>query len=65
VIVDVYPAARTSGKPLKKQRAAASGGTFTVQLASLGPGTYNVTARTAADASNAAGVSAPVPVTIV
>jgi hypothetical protein len=64
VTVDLYPAGVTSGTPLGKQRVSATAGTFTAQLGSPGPGTYYVVARTAADARNAAGASAPVTVTI-
>lgn len=64
VTVDLYPAGVTSGRPITKKRVSATDGTFTAQLASPAPGTYNVVARTAADAKNAAGASAPVAVTI-
>ncbi len=64
VIVDLYPAGRTRGKPIKKRRVSAANGTFTAELSLPGPGTYTVIARTTADAANAAGASAPLAVVI-
>ncbi len=64
VILDLYPAAASSGKPISKHRVSAGAGSFTGQLRVPGPGNYTVVARTRADSSNAAGVSAPVPVTV-
>jgi hypothetical protein len=64
VTLSLYPAGTTSGKPLRRKRTKAATGTFTTQLSVPGPGDYVVVARTAADGANAAGVSAPVTVTV-
>ena len=61
---ELYPVARPNRKPIRKKRVTVQGGTFTAQLTVPGPGQYTVVARTRADATNAAGASAPVPVTI-
>jgi hypothetical protein len=64
VTVGLYPAGSTGGKPLAKKRTTAAQGAFSAQLAVPGPGNYVVIARTPADNSNAAGASAPLPLTI-
>jgi len=63
VIVDVYPAGNTNGKPLAKKRVPASQGSFSATLPSPAPGSYVLVARTAADTANGAGASPPVTVT--
>lgn len=64
VTLALYPAGTSTGKPIAKTRVSASTGSFTAQLNVPWPGDYTVLARTAADSTNAAGASAPVPVTV-
>jgi hypothetical protein len=64
VTVYLYRAAHTGGKPVKKRRVNVSGGRFTAHLSAPRPGTYVAIARSAADASTAAGASPPVTVTV-
>ena len=64
VKVALYPATRTTGKPLSRRRAHVSQGQFSVQLPTRGPGNYIVIARSAAGPSHAAGASAPLSVTV-
>jgi N-acetylmuramoyl-L-alanine amidase len=49
---------------LRKRVTVTPGGTFSATLATPGPGAYGLSVHTAADAISAAGVSAPVPVTV-
>jgi hypothetical protein len=51
-------------KPLISQRVAAAQGSFAAQINASSPGDYVLIARSAADATNAAGASAPVNVTV-
>jgi hypothetical protein len=64
LILAVYPAGTSSGKPIKRKRIIAVNGAFSAQLPVPGPGSYTVVARTRADTANAAGVSAPLAVTV-
>jgi hypothetical protein len=64
VTVDLYPAGVTTGKPISKRNTSAASGTFSAELSVPGPGDYVVIARTKSDTVNAAGVSAPLAVTI-
>jgi len=64
VTVALYPATRTTGKPLTRRRVAAGEGRFTARLRTPGPGNYVVVARSAADPSHAASESAPLSVTV-
>jgi hypothetical protein len=64
VTVFLYRAGHTGGKRVKKRRVNVSRGRFTAHLPAPPPGTYVAIARTAADASTAAGASPPVTVTV-
>ena len=64
VTVALYPAARTSGKPLSRRRVSVSQGQFSAQLPVPGPGSYTVIATSAADPSHAPGASPPLSVTV-
>lgn len=64
VTVDLYPAGRTARKPLRSRKVRVSRGRFTVTLPPPPPGDYVIIARRAADSLNAAGTSAPLPVTV-
>lgn len=64
VTVALYPATRTTGKPLARRRVAVNQGQFSAQLPVPAPGDYVVIARSTADPSHAAGVSAPLSVTV-
>lgn len=64
VSVDLYRLGRTGGKPTVSRTVAVSRGRFAATLPAPPRGDYVLVARTAADAVNAAGASAPVPVTI-
>jgi hypothetical protein len=55
---------RRRGKVISRKRFAVSGGEFTGTLRAPKPGRYTLVARTAADASNAAGSSPSVALTI-
>jgi len=63
--VDLY-AVQPDGHwaPLLRKRVTVSRGAFVTTLATPGPGAYGVSVHTPADAVSAAGVSAPVPVTV-
>jgi N-acetylmuramoyl-L-alanine amidase len=65
VTIDLY-ALRTGRRQrlLSSKRVAAAGGRFTAQLRTRHHGRVRVIARTAADAGNAAGASAPVDLTV-
>jgi N-acetylmuramoyl-L-alanine amidase-like protein len=64
VTIDLYGGATATGKPLAKHRLKVLAGRFSVQMAVPGPGSYVLVARSAADASNAAGASPPLAVTV-
>jgi hypothetical protein len=64
VVVDVYASGQTVGKPLSSKRIAVAQGRFTASMSFDRPGQYVLVARTQADASNGAGSSPPVPVSI-
>jgi hypothetical protein len=51
-------------EPLVSKRVKVAHGAFTATLATPGPGSYGLSVHTPADAISAAGVSAPVPVTV-
>ena len=62
--VALYPARRTTGKPIASKLVRVVAGNFAAGFASVRPGNYVLIARSAADQLNAAGASAHVPVTI-
>jgi N-acetylmuramoyl-L-alanine amidase len=64
VTVDLYRGSSAAGKPLAKRRVKVVGGGFSVQMPVPGPGSYVLVARSAADATNAAGASPPLAVTV-
>ena len=64
VTVALYPASRTTGKPLARRRVTVNQGQFTAQLPVPGPGDYVVIARSKPDPSHAASASAPLSVTV-
>jgi hypothetical protein len=63
VTVELY-ASGSSRKPLVSKRVGVTGGRFATTIAAPGPGAYTLIVRHAADATNAAGASAPIPVTV-
>jgi hypothetical protein len=64
VRVSVYSGSVPVGKPITRTRVRISQGQFTAQFSLPGPGTYVVVARSKETAGNAAGVSAPLTVTV-
>jgi len=50
--------------PLRRVKVKLARGAFTATLATPGPGSYGISVHTPADAVSAAGVSAPLPVTV-
>jgi N-acetylmuramoyl-L-alanine amidase len=64
VTLALYPAGRTQRKPLKRKRVIAARGVFTARMSVPPPGSYVAVARTQADASNTAGASAPLAITV-
>jgi hypothetical protein len=53
-----------SGAPVTRKRVRVSAGQFTAQFPTVGPGSYVVVARSKETVGNAAGVSAPLAVTV-
>jgi hypothetical protein len=51
-------------KPVVTKHVAAGGGRFSATISAPGPGDYELIARHVADATNAAGASQPVAVTV-
>jgi hypothetical protein len=64
LVIDVYAPGHIAGKPLASERIAASRGSFTASIPFRRPGEYVLVARSQADATNGAGASPPVPVSI-
>jgi hypothetical protein len=64
VVVDVYAPGQTAGRPLASRRVPSASGSFTANLSFHRSGHFVLVARSQADASNGAGASAPVPVSI-
>ena len=64
VIVDLYRSGHTGGKPIARHTVRSSHGGFAASFPAPPAGDYVLVARSAADAVNAAGASAPVPVTV-
>ncbi|MGE5617363.1 MAG: peptidoglycan recognition protein [Candidatus Woesearchaeota archaeon] len=64
VTLELHRATAPRGKPVSRRRVRAAAGAFRGSLRVPGPGNYVVIARTAAGRLNAAGSSAPVPLTV-
>ena len=64
VTVDLYRSGDAGGKPIARHTVRSSHGGFATSFPAPRTGDYVLVARTAADAVNAAGASAPVPVTL-
>lgn len=64
VTIDLYPAGRTSGKPISTKRLAAGNGSFRGSLPSAATGSYVLIARSRRDSVNAPGESPPLAVSI-
>jgi N-acetylmuramoyl-L-alanine amidase len=64
VVVDLYPAGRTGGKPVATRKVSASNGQFSATFPHARPGNHVLVARSQADAQNAAGVSPQLAVSV-